>query len=1008
MGYYNQTAQSSSFPSTPPVETKASRIEVCFKKSVKDAFADGVLASAKQAGHPVKSLEVVEVYTIVGIRDFYRLEKIAKELLADPLLQEYSVNEPLALQEGKKFDFALEISFKPRVTDNAGRTTAQAIKDFFPAFDGKAFYSRQYLFTGSVNEKLIQEFASKTLANGLIEEWGIKSFQAFEAEQGFKAKTYSSEPHRDFAVQEIELEGKNDAFLEKLSKERLLALNTEEMRAIQKQFRDRSFLKKRKEAGLNEKITDVELESIAQTWSEHCKHKIFNSLIEYSDSNGKKEEINSLFKTYIKKSTEKIASPFLLSVFKDNAGIIKFNKSWNLAIKVETHNSPCALDPYGGAVTGIVGVNRDVLGAGLGARPIFNTDVFCFASPDYSGVYPRVHPKRVLQGVVKGIQDGGNKSGIPTINGSIVFDDSFAGKPLVYCGTGGIMPANVKGKPSHEKKAKPENAIVMVGGKVGKDGIHGATFSSLGLSEDSPTSAVQIGDPFTQKKVLDFLMEARDHGMIESVTDNGAGGLSSSIGEMALQSGGAELHLDKVPLKYAGLQPWEVFVSESQERMTLAVTQEHLPALMELAKKHEVEATALGKFTRTGFIHVLHNSKTAALLELKFLHEPPQLKLKARERKRHEGKPVFKKPSSLGVMLKKILSRPNVCSKEEIVRRYDHEVQGTSVLKPFVGKNNDGPSDSAVIKPLYDSPEGIVISNGLCPKYSKIDVGIMAANALDEAVRNAIASGASLEYMAVLDNFCWPDPVQSRQTPDGEEKLGDLVKACKALYETTLAYGTPCISGKDSMKNDAFVGGRKISVLPTLLFTAIGKTSDVEKTVSMDFKNEGDFIYAIGETKNELGESEYLQELKVGGGKAPSVNALENKKTYNALSKSISKSLVASCHDCSDGGMGIALAESCIAGDVGAEIFLQTAPRSTETNRDDIVLYSESAGRFIASVERKNAGEFEKTLFSAVVKFAKIGMVKGKKLSIKGIEGKKIVEEKTEELSKAWKSKRWF
>ena len=984
------------------------RIEVGFKEGVKNPFAEGLLHAAKTAGFKLKAVDTIDVYTLGGISGFWNLERVAKQILADPLLQEFTINDPLALHDGKNFDVAIEVSFKAGVTDNVGKTTVQAIKDAMPSFNGTAFTARQYLLSG-VSKHEAEKIISTIAANDLLEKWESKDKSEFKQSEGFAANPPVAGSEKNTLVEQINLHASLSA-LEKISEQRLLALNQDELAAIKKKFSERAFTQKRKKLGLSEGITDVELESIAQTWSEHCKHKIFNSLIEFEDENGRKEKINSLFKTFIRKSTEEIARQkpgLLLSVFKDNAGIISFNKNWNVAVKVETHNSPCALSPYDGAVTGIVGVNRDILGAGLGARPIFNTDVFCFAPPDYKGPYPKNHPQQVLWGVVKGIQDGGNKSGIATVNGSITFDDSFAGKPLVYCGTGGIMPSRLKdGRLTHEKKARVGSLILMVGGRVGKDGIHGATFSSMGLTQTSPTSAVQIGDPFTQKKVIDLVVEARDAGLMESITDNGAGGLSSSIGEMALQSNGAVLHIEKVPLKYSGLAPWEIFLSESQERMTIAVKQENRERFFELARKHEVEASEIGAFTNSGMVQVLFEGKTIALLDLDFLHNPPQLSLKAKARKAKTTSEKIPEPKSNGAVLKRILAGWNVCSKEEIVRRYDHEVQALSVLKPFTGKENDGPSDAAVIKPLYDSSEGLVVANGLCPKYSKHDAYWMAANALDEAIRNCISVGASLEKMVCLDNFCWPDPLPSKSNPDAEEKLGDLVKANKALYEFTKAYGVPCISGKDSMKNDAFAGQKKISVLPTLLFTTVAKIPDVSKIVSMDFKKEGDVVFILGETKNELGASEYYASLGKKGGAVPKVNAEENKKLYEALSKAIAKGIVASAHDCSDGGVGVALAESAFAGGLGMEIDLRKIPASEDAKRNDTLLFSESAGRFVVSVSYKNAKEFE--ALTQGTKTANAGVVKENKMKVVGLNGKKIIEEKIEELKSAWTSKRWF
>ncbi|MFH1056545.1 MAG: phosphoribosylformylglycinamidine synthase subunit PurL [Candidatus Micrarchaeota archaeon] len=986
------------------------RIEVGFKHGVRNPFSEGLLNAAKQEGFKLRRVEVIDVYTLSGLSGLWNLERASKEILADQLLQDFSINHPIALRDGKKFDFAVEVFFKPGVTDNVGRTASQAIKDVFPAFQGTAFYSRQYLFSGVSTAKDAENIVSTLVANDLIEGWSVKSYQEFKQTEGFPPNPPVAESTESDFVEEITLPS-SDSHLSQLSEQRLLALTVEEMKAIKQKYSQKTFLQQRKKEGLSEKTTDVELEAIAQSWSEHCKHKIFNALIEYEDESGKKETINSLFKTFIKKSTDEISRKkpgLLLSVFKDNAGIIKLNEKWNIAVKVETHNSPCALDPYGGAVTGIVGVNRDVLGAGLGAQPIFNTDVFCFAPPDYAGAYLRIHPKRVLQGVVKGAQDGGNKSGIPTVNGAIVFDDSFAGKPLVYCGTGGIMPSKLKDKRlTHEKKAKPGNLVIMAGGRVGKDGIHGATFSSQGLTHASPLSAVQIGDPFTQKKMLDFILEARNECLMESITDNGAGGLANSVGEMALQSGGAELHLDKVPLKYKGLLPWEIFVSESQERMTLAIKPEKKDRLFELARKHEVEVTEVGIFTNTRLFKITFKGKTVGLLDLEFLQHPPQLKLHAKARKILRKEEKTQEPRDYNSTLKKILSAPNVCSKEEIVRRYDHEVQGMSVLKPFVGMENDGPSDAAVIKPLYETDDGIAVANGICPKYSKLDVFAMASNALDEAIRNCVSTGAPLEKMVCLDNFCWPDPVfATKDNPEGREKLGDLVKANKALYYYTTAFGVPCISGKDSMKNDANAGGKKISVLPTLLFTTVALIPDIKKTISMDFKKEGDLVFILGETKNEMGASEYYQIIGSKGGIPPAVNAEENRKLYSALSKAIAACLVASCHDCSDGGLGVAIAESSFAGGAGVEIDLRQISCAENAKRNDVLLFSESAGRFVVSVGQENAKKFAEAMKGTKAVLA--GRVAGKKVRITGLNGKKIIDVNFEELKKAWKSRRWF
>ncbi|MDO9097681.1 MAG: AIR synthase-related protein, partial [Candidatus Methanoperedens sp.] len=648
--------------------------------------------------------------------------------------------------------------------------------------------------------------------------------------------------------------------------------------------------------------------------------------------------------------------------------------------------------------------NRDPLGTGMGARLIFNTDVFCFASPFYDKELPPrlLHPKRIFEGVRRGVEHGGNKSGIPTVNGCIVFDERYLGKPLVYCGTGGIMPSVINGKPSHIKELNPGDLIVMTGGRIGKDGIHGATFSSLELDENSPVTAVQIGDPITQKKMLDFLLEARDLGLYNAITDNGAGGLSSSVGEMAQLSGGCLIELEKCPLKYPGLDPWEILVSESQERMTLAVSPDKIDEFLALAKIRDVEATAIGTFTNSGKFHAKYGDKNVAYLDMDFLHSGlPLMKLNARWEPRKFEEPV------LGIVemtaaLKNLLSRLNICSKEYVIRQYDHEVQGGSVVKPLTG---DGPSDAAVIRPLLDSMEGVVVANGICPRYGDIDTYHMTACAIDEAVRNHICVGGSFDHLAGLDNFCWCDPVKSEKNPDGELKLAQLVRANKALYDYTKAYGVPCISGKDSMKNDYIIGNRKISIPPTVLFSTIGKIEDVRKAVTMDVKKPDDRVYVVGMTKDELGASEYFASLGFIGNDVPRVDAVSAKRQYIALEKAINEGLVASCHDCSDGGLGVALAESAFSGELGMTIELTKVPVEN-IKRADTILFSESQSRFVVTVAPDKVRRFEEIMRGNV--FADVGVVTSRQ-EFTVLDGEKVVlNAGIDELKEAWqRTLRW-
>ncbi len=943
------------------------RLEVAPRRGFVDGRARKLLPALRREHPAVRDVRIVDVY-LVHDAPALRLED-AREVFSDSVAQELSVSDYAAPPE---WDCLVEVTVKPGVADPVAATALQALRAFLPGVipaQARVQTATQYLlWMDGPAVRVDPDSLSSSFFNPLIQS----AFTLTRAQWEAGSHPPTSYPHVMNAdppeVCVIDLQGRGDDELLALSRDRLLALSLPEMRAIQGYFAREDVAGRRQARGLPRAATDVELEMIAQTWSEHCKHKIFNATIRYREG-GREETIRSLFRTYIMATTEALRKKkkFLRSVFHDNSGVIAFDRSTLLCFKVETHNSPSALDPYGGAITGIVGVNRDILGTGMGARPIFNTDVLCFGplgTPASDVPAGLMHPRRVMEGVHRGIVDGGNQSGIPVVAGGLLFDDSFLGKPLVFCGTGGILPARVRGKPGWEKSVRPGDLAVMAGGRVGKDGIHGATFSSEALSESSPTSAVQIGDPITQKKMLDMILEARDLGLYRGLTDNGAGGLSSSLGEMASLCGGVRIDLDKCPLKYHGLAPWEILVSESQERMSLAVPPESVGEFLALAGRRDVEATVVGEFTGTGLVEVANHGKTVGLLELEFLHNglpvmdlqaewiPPRTEsATARQSATLRQSAALPGVEELRPFMLALLADPNVASREEWVRQFDHEVQGRSVVKPFVGRFRDAPSDGAVLRVRPGSTRGITVTHGICPWYGDEDTYEMARCAVDEAVRAHVALGGEPEEMAALDNFCWPDPVESPETPDGKRKLAQLVRACRGLAEACLGFQLPLISGKDSMKNDARVAGRKISIRPTLLVSLLGIIRDVRRAVTTDFKSAGDFVYAVGRTRGELGGSRFEKAAGRLLGPAPGLRLEEARACYHRLARSIRRGLVRSCHDLSDGGLWVALAESSMGGGFGARISLDNLPVSEGCAPEAArLLFCETPSRFLVSV----------------------------------------------------------
>jgi phosphoribosylformylglycinamidine synthase II len=917
------------------------------------------------------------------------------------------------------FKSLIAVAQLPGVTDDVGVSAQMALADFL---NKKIDLNVQHIYTQNIfyfkenlsNEELLN-IAKSFLGNPLIHHFQtcIKKNETFD----FYPYVPKVELHIDETVEEINMNLNNNE-LEKLSEDRILALSLDEMKAIRSYFRNSEIIKHRIPFGLSEYPTDVELEVFAQTWSEHCKHKEFNAEIEYENKHtGERKVIDSLFKTYIKGSTDLIQkhleankNNWLIKVFSDNAGTVRANKDKLFVWKVETHNSPSALDPYGGAITGILGVNRDIMGTGIGgAELLFNTNVLCFGPPSYNKklLKGQLHPKRIMDGVVDGIEDGGNKSGIPTINGAVLFDERFAGKPLVFCGTAGLMPVQYKGRNSWVKQIDPYDRIIMAGGRVGKDGIHGATFSSTEINEKSPVSAVQIGSPITQKKLSDFMIIAAEQGLIKCSTDNGAGGLSSSIGELAEITGGAVVELDKVPLKYSGLKPWEIFVSESQERMTIVVEPPDIPEFFDLARNMEVEITDIGYFTDSGYLDVRFNTKTVNYLQLDFLHNGvPQKKMQA-----EYNPPICKEPDVLKIdnyndILIDLLKNINICSRENIIRKYDHEVKGRTIIKPLMGEKGIQPQDAGVMRLDHEGYEGIAVSNGIMPKFGDIDAYEMSCGAFDEAVRQIIAVGGCLPntkqddgvFWTVNDNFCVPDSsYHPKKNPDGKEKLAKLVQMCEGLYDMSTYFDIPMTSGKDSMKNDFKSEGQKISVPPTILYSMAAKINDIRKTITSGFKAEGDLIYQAGRTYDELGGSEFYKLFGELGANVPKVRKDQAKALYLSMMKANESDLIESAHDLSDGGLAVALAECLLGTDLGAEIDLEGLGELPLNAK----LFAESHSRFVVSIKSSDKEYFESIFGLNSIYLGKINNTE--QLTIKE-KGKIVINENIANIMNAWRA----
>ncbi|SMP74163.1 phosphoribosylformylglycinamidine synthase subunit II [Neorhodopirellula lusitana] len=875
--------------------------------------------------------------------------------------------ETLAEKGVEETPHLVHVMSKPGVMDPVAASTLGALKD--SQLDISAVRTfRKYWIAGGVDEAQLETICRRALSNDSIEAYVIGPLKMDRLDVGSQG---------EFELVKVPIRGLDDAGLEKLSKDGQLYLTLVEMQTIRDHF-----------VSLDRDPTDIELESVAQTWSEHCSHKTLAGRIHYRGPSADgtpladERQYENMLKETIFEATQTIRrglgdKDWCVSVFKDNAGIVTFDEDDHVCFKVETHNHPSALEPYGGANTGIGGVIRDPMGTGMGAKPICNTDVFCFARPDVTpdSLPPGVlHPRRVIQGVVSGVRDYGNRMGIPTVNGAVYFDDRYLGNPLVYCGNVGIIPVGME-----DKEVKPNDLIVAVGGRTGRDGIHGATFSSAELTSESESlsgGSVQIGNAITEKMVLDVLMQARDAGLYNAVTDCGAGGFSSAVGEMGEELG-AEVWLDKAPLKYDGLTYTEIWISEAQERMVLAVPEDKWEALRDLCESEGVEAAAIGRFVPTGRLKLTFNGDTVGDVAMSFLHDgrPPIIRDAVYE-------PPVVKPVTIPQRdakantdtLLKILGSYNVASKHWVIRQYDHEVQAGSVIKPLVGPQCDGPGDAAVVRPKLNSYRGLVISCGMNPHYGDFDTYHMATSAIDEAMRNAVAVGADPSKIAILDNFCWG-------YTDRAETLGSLVRSAIACQDMAVTLGTPFVSGKDSLNNEFSYfndAGEKqtIAIPPSLLISAMGQIADVRKAVTMDLKEAGNVLFLVGKTSCELGGSHYGLVEDQAGGEVPKVDAVYAKQVFATVHSAIDAGELRSCHDLSEGGLAASAVEMALAGGLGLNLNLDTVDHKVDGELTSAeLLFSESNTRFLIEVEPGNAESLQKRFTEAGVPLARLGEV---------------------------------
>lgn len=1002
----------------------ANTINIGFKTGAIDPLG---IASKERidsiAGVSLDDVRLIRKFTLdLGFSE-EEAERIATERFTDHIVDEVTINEPIIPGD---FNWAIEVGFKPGVKDNSGDAAFDVIKKG----DGKVYSSEIYLLKGKgLTESDVARVAGRVLSNDQVQQFRIMPYEQY-LEIGAEPWLPKVESDHVPKVDYIDIFNMDDDELVKLSKDRSLALVVREMKKIQSYFAKPEVREARKKAGMSALPSDVEIEKLAQGWSEHCKHKIFNAKITYKDmtAGGHEEIIDSIFNTYIKEPTRAIQEekPWIVSALSDNAGVIEFAPGWYFAYKVETHNSPSNVEPFGGSITGIVGVFRDPMGTGQGGRVCCGFYQFSVGYPDYEGEFmPKIHPRQLLAEVIRGIRHGGNKEGVPTVDGSIHFHKGHMAKCAIHVGAGAVIPAEVNGKPGWYKKAEKCDRIVMAGGLIGKDGIHGATQSSLEHGKWISTTHVQMGDPYTQKNVQDFILEARNLNLFNSITDNGAGGLSSSVGEMAEETGGCVLDITHAPLKYPGMDPWEILLSESQERMTLAVPEEKMEELRNLAKKHNVVMSDLGEFTDTGYFQVLHEDKTVAYMEMKFMNDGvPQMELEAVWEPPNLVEPkiasslsevgensIFFKKEFHGDILKAVLSNPNVASSEYAQRLFDHEVQGGSVgPKHFVGKMSDVEGDAVAFAPVLELNNGIIEAHAINPEMSEIDTYDMTKYVITQAITKVIATGGDIDNIVLCGNFCHPSPLyDEKNNPDGKYKAAQLIRSGKALKECAVGYGTADFTGKDSMSMDGRLTNSKgeeqrDSAQPTFLASAIGRIEDISDCITMNAKRAGDLVYIVGVSSDEFGASEFYDSFGFRGKNAPKVDIEEAKKNFRAISRASGKRLLASAHGVYS-GLAPELAKVAFAGGLGMEVNLGDVPSDiieTSNITDVKILYSKSAARFILTAAPEDRGAVESALSGC--NYACVGKVTEEPhLKVMGVGGDVIITENIYELKDSYK-----